>query len=139
MLTLVDVGGVGLLAGLSPLLLLLAAARGCRLGGLLRRLALSGLCRRLGGGGGGGLAGSGGGFGGHCDVVRLVGEVKGTKRWGSAREVWMASEQDKAGIYTDARPKRVVWPTRLHVPALLIANKQTNGTCAPAATRDAFV
>jgi hypothetical protein len=64
-LTLVDVGGVGLLSDLLSLLLLAIASSG-RLGGLLSSLrALSRLSRSLGGGGSRGLAGSRGGFGCH--------------------------------------------------------------------------
>ena len=62
-LTLVDVRGVGLLARLSPLLLVAVSARRGRLRGLLRRLRLS--CRLSGslrGSGGRSLAGGGSGL-----------------------------------------------------------------------------
>ena len=70
-LTLVDVGGVGLLAGLSPLLLRVVT-RSRRLGALLRRLSRLRLGGRLGGGRGRCLSSSRCGLGGHCDesVVR---------------------------------------------------------------------
>jgi hypothetical protein len=57
--TLVDVGGVSLLPGLSPLLLSFTIGRSGGLGRLLRLGLRSGFGRSLRGGGGRGLSGSG--------------------------------------------------------------------------------
>ena len=63
--TLVDVGGVGLLPGLSPLLLSVRIGRRGSLGSLLRLGLRSGFGGSLGGGRGGGLSGGGRWFGWH--------------------------------------------------------------------------
>jgi len=63
--TFVDVGGVGLLPGLSPLLLSVRVGRRGSLGSLLCLGLRSGFGRSLGGGGGWGLSGSGRWLGWH--------------------------------------------------------------------------